>query len=203
MQHGLTLHWFGSQRFLRHLQQVLLRSQHRSHSEFPNWAIRQTNTHSINPVWAVNTSSWRAQRHCIAAGFFSGQGREFKVNTEEEEKADARLERRRETKAGKYLFEMRNISFLYYALNAVMQLTNSIGHKPEGRGWVGTEHPQCVGSPALLWAASCQGTWAAGGHRAALAGGHQATGVPSNSQAQNQSFSAPLSPVLVLQSSHG
>lgn len=117
MQRGLTLHWFGGRRFLRHLQQVLLRSQHRSHSEFPNWAIKQTNTHSINPVWAVNSSSWRAQSHCIAAGFFSGQGRESEVNAGEEEKADARLERRRETKAGKYR------AFLYYALDAVMQLT--------------------------------------------------------------------------------
>lgn len=85
-------------------------------------------------MWAVN-SSWRAQRHCIAAGFFSGQGREFEVNAGEEENADARIERRRETKAGKYL------AFLYYALDSVMQFTCN----PEGRGsWEGkTVCQQC------------------------------------------------------------
>ena len=68
------------------------------------------NKHSVNPVWAVNFSSWRAQRnHCIAGGGFyaviAGQGREFEVNArgERKKKADARPERRRDTKAGKFL----------------------------------------------------------------------------------------------------
>lgn len=58
-------------------------------------------------MWAVNFSSWRAQRdHCIArgeGGFYAviaGQGREVNARRVGVGKADARLKKRRETKAG-------------------------------------------------------------------------------------------------------
>lgn len=142
---------------------------------------------------SVGSKLLKLHRHCIAARLFSGRGREFEVNAGEEEKADARLERRRETKAGKHL------AFLHYASDSVMQFS----YIPQGitqrdvAGWEQARSTLSVWNPQqLLWAVghSCQGMWAAVGHRAPLAGGHQGIvpGVPSNSQAQEQSFSAPL-----------